>query len=96
MRRMKGKVLLIVHGVCQDDNDSPLGIAYLASVLRKEGHDVTVYCQDVFHYLKIHLSNLLESTRFGLVGLGFLATRFKETVALLCEKKSDRVREDRK
>jgi hypothetical protein len=93
---MKGKVLLIVHDVYQDDNDFPLGIAYLASVLRKEGHDITVYCQDVFHYLKIHLSNFLESTRFDLIGLGFLAARFKETVAPLCEKKSDGVRDDRK
>ncbi len=82
---MKGKVLLIIHDVHQDDNQFPLGPAYLAAVLKKEGIEVEVYCQDVFHYPNSHLAKLLDSNHYDLIGLGFLAARFKETVEPLCE-----------
>jgi len=57
----------------------------LASALQREGIDVQVYCQDVFHYPNSHLADLLQSNRFDLIGLGFLAGRFKETVEPLCK-----------
>ena len=57
---MKGKVLLIVHDLYQDWNYFPLGIAYLASVLNREGVDIEDYCQDVFHYPNSHLASLLS------------------------------------
>ncbi len=82
---MKARVLLIIHDVYQDDNDFPLGPAYLASVLQREGVDVEVYCQDVFHYPNSHLADLLQSNHFDLIGLGFLSARFKETVEPLCK-----------
>ena len=85
MFEIKGKVLLVIHEVYQDDNDFPLGPAYLTSVLKKEGFDVKVYCQDVFHYPNNHLANLLQKTHFDLIGLGFLAARFKETIEPLCK-----------
>ncbi len=82
---MKGKVLFIIHDVYQDDNSFPLGPAYLTAMLKDEGVDVKVYCQDVFHYPTNHLENLLKSERFDLIGLGFLSARFKETVEPLCK-----------
>ncbi len=81
---MTGRVLLIVHDNYQDDNDFPLGPAYLAAALKREAIDVEVYCQDVFHYPNSHLAELLESEHFDLIGLGFMAARFKETVEPLC------------
>ena len=41
------RVLMVVY-----DNDAymhwfPQGLAYIAAVLRKEGHDVEVYSQDI-------------------------------------------------
>jgi len=67
------KILLIAY-----DNNSyihffPLGLAYIASVLRKEGHDVTVYNQDVNHYSEEHLSSFISKNDFDVVGLGFVA-----------------------
>lgn len=85
MSYMKGRVLLIVHDNYQNDNDFPLGPAYLAVVLKREGIDVKVYCQDVFHYPNSHLAEFLDSNCFDLIGLGFMAARFKETVAPLCQ-----------
>jgi len=82
---MKGRVLLIVHDVYQDDNEFPLGVGYLASALRRENVDVRIYCQDVFHYPDYHLRDLLEASSFDLIGLGFLAARYRRTVEPLCE-----------
>ena len=82
---MQGRVLLVIHDIYQDDVDFPLGPAYLATILKREGIDVEVYCQDVFHYPDSHLAGLLQSTQFDLIGLGFLSARFKETVEPLCE-----------
>ena len=50
------KVCLVVY-----DNDSfihwfPQGIAYLASVLRNAGHEITIYSQDMYHYPDTHLT----------------------------------------
>ncbi|MFC2051126.1 B12-binding domain-containing radical SAM protein [Chloroflexota bacterium] len=85
MVKVKGKVLLIVHDVYQEDNVFPLGIGYLAAVLKREGVDVTVYCQDVFHYPNNHLAKLLQANDYDLIGVGFLSPRFKETVLPLCQ-----------
>jgi anaerobic magnesium-protoporphyrin IX monomethyl ester cyclase len=67
------KCLLIVY-----DNDSflnhfPLGTAYIASVLRKEGHNVTIYNQDIHHYSEEHLTNYIEKNNFELIGIGLVA-----------------------
>lgn len=66
------KVLLIVY-----DNDSyihyfPIGIAYIASVLRDAGHDVTIYNQDVYHYSESHLKSFLIDNEFDMVGIGIV------------------------
>src|SRR4030043_923529 len=82
----EGKVLLIVHDIYQEDNYLPLGYAYMAAVLKKEGFNVGICCQDVFHYSNEELANLfLKNEDYDLIGVGFLAARFKETVLGLCE-----------
>jgi len=82
----KGKVLFIIHDVYQDDNEFPSGIAFLAAALRKEGVDVRICCQDVFHYSNEEMAKLfLENESYDLIGIGFLAARFKRTVVDLCD-----------
>lgn len=78
------KVLLIIHDVYQDDNNFPIGPAYLASALRNAGASVEVYCMDVFHYTNEQLTRKLEETDYDLIGVGFLAARFRETILDLC------------
>jgi len=82
--RTKGKVLFIIHDVYQDDNHFPLGPAYMAAVLRKQGAEVEVYCQDVFHYRNQELAGHLLNNSYDLIGVGFLAARFTETILDLC------------
>ncbi|MEZ7892862.1 MAG: radical SAM protein [Candidatus Wallbacteria bacterium] len=66
------KILLVVY-----DNDSyihwfPMGLAYVASVMRKNGHEVTIYNQDKFHYPDEHLMHYLDDNRFDVVGVSVI------------------------
>ncbi len=67
------RILLIVY-----DNDSyihwfPQGLAYIAAVLKKAGHEVEVYSQDKFHYSEDHLTLYLNKENFDVVGVGIIA-----------------------
>ncbi len=81
----QGKVLFIVHDNYQDDNVFPLGAAYLVAALREKGAEVDAYCMDVFHYSNEDLAEYLSQNEFDLIGLGFMAPRFKRTVEGLCK-----------
>jgi anaerobic magnesium-protoporphyrin IX monomethyl ester cyclase len=77
------QILLIVY-----DNDSyihwfPQGLAYLATALRRDGHDVTVYNQDMHHHPESHLTAFLDANHFDLVGLSFIAGYYQYKKALL-------------
>ena len=80
-----GKVLFIIHDLYQEDNHFPLGIGYLAAVLKKKNVNVEIYCQDIFHYTNAELSEFLKRNNYNLICVGFLAARFKETVLDLCK-----------
>ena len=88
------KVCLIVY-----DNDSyihwfPQGIAYLASVLRNAGHEITIYNQDVYHFPESHLTGYLNKNRFDVVGIGVIGgyyqyrklLKISEAIALVPDK----------
>ena len=78
------KFLFIIHDNKQKNNVFPLGPAYLASVLREKGHEVSVYCMDVYHYTPSELKEFIEKNNFDAIGLGFLAARF-DFVDEVCE-----------
>jgi radical SAM superfamily enzyme YgiQ (UPF0313 family) len=80
-----GRVLFIIHDVYQEDNHFPLGVGYMAAVLRREGADVKIYCQDIFHYTNEELAKFLQKNEFDLIGVGFLSARFQETILGLCD-----------
>ena len=66
------KVLLVVY-----DNESfihyfPQGLAYIAAVLRQEGHQISVYTQDKDHYPEEHLTNYLDENHFDVVGVSII------------------------
>lgn len=64
------KVLLIIPDNGSYISTFPLGIAYIASVLRESGHEITIYNQDVYHYSEKHLLNYLNCNHFDVVGTG--------------------------
>ena len=67
------KALLICYDNDGYTNFFPQGIAYVAAALRKAGHDVTIWNQDVHHLPEADLTALLDRELFDLVGLGFCA-----------------------
>lgn len=67
------KILLVVY-----DNDSyiswfPQGLAYVAAVCKKAGHEVVIYNQDVYHYPEEHLTAYLKENKFDIVGVSVIA-----------------------
>ncbi len=79
------KVLFIIHDVYQNNNQFPLGPAYLTAILHNHGASVEAYCMDIFHYTNEKLAEHLQKNEYDLIGVGFLAARFKETVIDLCK-----------
>ena len=67
------RILLVVY-----DNDSyihwfPQGLASIAAVLVKNGHEVEIYSQDMNHYPDEHLTNYLNKNKFDMVGVSVIA-----------------------
>ncbi|MCK9275956.1 MAG: B12-binding domain-containing radical SAM protein [Syntrophales bacterium] len=65
-------ILLIVY-----DNDSyihwfPQGLAYIAAVLKRAGHNVVIYNQDLHHYPEMHLTEYLNKNYFNVVGVSVI------------------------
>src|SRR3990167_3392365 len=67
------KVLLVVY-----DNESyihqfPLGLGYIGAVLEREGYDVEIYNQDMYHYPEEHLTGYLDKNKFDFIGISVIA-----------------------
>jgi len=63
------RILLVAY-----DNDSyiswfPQGLAYIAAVCLKAGHEVKIYNQDVYHWPESHLTALLNKERYDFIGI---------------------------
>ena len=78
------RALIVIHDNHQPSNVFPLGPAYIASVLRKEGVDVETYCMDVYHSSNDDLAAYLDANSFDMILLGFMVPRFRRTVRELC------------
>lgn len=78
-------VLFIIHDLYQDDNPFPLNIAYLSAVLRKEGVHVEIFDMAINHWSNDQLKEHLQHNEYDLIGISFLAARYRETVLPLCK-----------
>ncbi len=76
------KVLLIVHDRNLGKNFFPMGMAYLAAFAQQAGHEVKIYCQDVYHYTEKELFDYLCDNHFDVVGVGFLAAYFSKVLKI--------------
>ena len=64
------KILLIAPDNGSFISTFPLGLGYIAAVLRNAGHSVEIYNKDVYHYSAEHLTNFLDAHDFDIVGSG--------------------------
>lgn len=67
------KVLLIAYDNGSHIHSFPIGLAYIAAVLRKEAHEVVIYSQDKYHYRDEDLTVYLDKNKFDVVGIGVIA-----------------------
>ena len=71
------KILLIAYDNKSYINIFPLGAAYIAAAIRKEGYDIEIYSQDVHHYPDEHLTDFLNKNKFDIVGVGLQGGYFQ-------------------
>ncbi|OGX23514.1 MAG: B12-binding domain-containing radical SAM protein [Omnitrophica WOR_2 bacterium GWF2_38_59] len=67
------KILFVVYDNGSYIHSFPIGIAYLASALRKNNHEVVIYNQDIHHYKDEGLTRYLDENDFDVVGIGVIA-----------------------
>jgi radical SAM superfamily enzyme YgiQ (UPF0313 family) len=48
----------------------PLGLGYIAAVLRQRGDVVDIFSKDVYHYSEEYLTRYLNTHEFDLIGTG--------------------------
>jgi len=71
------RILLVVYDNGSHIHFFPLGIAYIAASLRKEGCDIEIYHQDIHHYPEEHLTDYLNKNKFDIVGVGLQGGYFQ-------------------
>ena len=71
------KILLVVYDNEMYINWFPQGLAYIAAVLEKAGHQVSIYTQDRDHFPEEHLVKYLNENRFDVVGVSVIGGYFQ-------------------
>lgn len=67
------RILLIVYDNNMYINTFPIALGYVAGVLKKAGHDVEIYNQDMYHYQDEYLTAYLNKNYFDVVGVSIVA-----------------------
>jgi len=70
---MASRVLFIVYDNGSYDNEFPMGVAALSAVLKKEGHEITIWNQDIHHYPDDSLTDYLDKNKFDVVVMSLIA-----------------------
>ena len=66
------RVLLVVYDNGSYIHEFPMGLAYIASTLYREGIDVEIYNQDQHHYPDEHLTDYLNRNTYDVVGVSVI------------------------
>ena len=67
------KILWVLYDNASYIHQFPMGLAYISSILEKEGYEITMYHQDMHHYPDEHLTDYLEKNSFDVVGISIIA-----------------------
>jgi anaerobic magnesium-protoporphyrin IX monomethyl ester cyclase len=67
------RILLVIYDNGSTINFFPIGLAYIAKVLQKNGYDIEIYSQDKNHYTDEHLTEYLNNNEFDIIGVSIIA-----------------------
>ena len=70
---MASKVLFVVYDNGSYDNEFPMGVGALAAVLKKQGHEISIWNQDIHHYPDSSLKDYLDENKFDVLILSLIA-----------------------
>ena len=70
---MKQKILFAVYDNGSYDHTFPMGFGALAAVLKRDGHEITVWSQDMNHWPDDYLRTYLDENKFDCVVLSIIA-----------------------
>jgi len=70
---MASRVLFVVYDNGSYDNEFPMGVGALAAVLKKKGHEITLWNQDIHHYADDSLTDYLDKNKFDVLVLSLIA-----------------------
>jgi len=76
-------VLFVIYDNGSYTHWFPHGAAYLAAILKKNGHHITIYNQDIHHYPEQHLTNYLDNNDFDIVAIGIISGYYQYRKLLL-------------
>ena len=70
---MSLKVLFVVYDNGSYDQVFPMGVGALAAILKKQGHEITCWHQDIHHYPDEFLTDYLDKNKFDVCILSLIA-----------------------
>ena len=70
---MSLKVLFAVYDNGSYDNTFPMGFGAIGAILKKDGHEFTLWNQDVHHWSDDHLRTYLDKNKFDVVVISLIA-----------------------
>ena len=80
------RILFVVYDNGSYIHQFPMGLAYIASVLLRDGYDITIYNQDMHHYPDEHLTQYLNENKFDVVGISIIAGYYQYKKLLIVSK----------
>lgn len=69
--------VLLINPLCRLPYMLPLGLGYIASVLRENGHNVSVLDINGFGYSAKKVEEILKASEFDIVGIGGLSSTYR-------------------
>lgn len=69
--------ILLINPPCRSPNMVPLGLGYIASVLRNSGHKVNILDINAYQYSDGEVEDKIKAMEYDCVGIGGLTTTYK-------------------
>jgi radical SAM superfamily enzyme YgiQ (UPF0313 family) len=70
---MASRVLFVVYDNGSYDNTFPMGVGALSAVLKRQGHEIKIWNQDIHHYSDDSLTDYLDENKFDVVIVSLIA-----------------------